>query len=49
MQSIYPVLIYKDCPAAIEFLERAVGLERHALHEGRTAPWRMVSCGWATS
>ena len=34
MQRIYPILIYKDCPAAIDFLERAFGFERHAVHEG---------------
>src|SRR5215207_8334494 len=33
MQTIYPVLIYRDCPAAIDFLERAFGFERHAIFE----------------
>jgi uncharacterized glyoxalase superfamily protein PhnB len=34
MQSIYPVLKYDDARAAIDFLERAFGFERHAVHEG---------------
>jgi uncharacterized glyoxalase superfamily protein PhnB len=34
MQSIYPVLKYSDAPAAIDFLERAFGFQRHAVHEG---------------
>jgi uncharacterized glyoxalase superfamily protein PhnB len=34
MQSIYPVLKYDDARAAIEFLERAFGFERHAVHDG---------------
>jgi uncharacterized glyoxalase superfamily protein PhnB len=31
---IYPALRYRDAPAAIDFLERAFGFERHAVHEG---------------
>jgi uncharacterized glyoxalase superfamily protein PhnB len=34
MQSLYPVLKYEDAHAAIEFLERAFGFQRHAVHEG---------------
>jgi uncharacterized glyoxalase superfamily protein PhnB len=34
MQSIYPVLKYSDAHAAIDFLERAFGFQRHAVHEG---------------
>jgi uncharacterized glyoxalase superfamily protein PhnB len=34
MQSIYPVLKYKDAHAAIDFLERAFGFERRQVHEG---------------
>jgi uncharacterized glyoxalase superfamily protein PhnB len=34
MQSIYPVLKYDDAHAAIDFLERAFGLERLQVHEG---------------
>lgn len=34
MQSIFPVLKYDDARAAIDFLERAFGFERHAVHEG---------------
>jgi uncharacterized glyoxalase superfamily protein PhnB len=34
MQSIYPVLKYKDAHAAIDFLERAFGFERRDVHEG---------------
>jgi uncharacterized glyoxalase superfamily protein PhnB len=33
MDSIYPVLKYDDAHAAIEFLERAFGFERLAVHE----------------
>ena len=33
MQSIFPVLKYADARAAIDFLERAFGFERHAVHE----------------
>ena len=35
MQSIYPVLKYEDAHAAIDFLERAFGFERHAAYDGR--------------
>jgi uncharacterized glyoxalase superfamily protein PhnB len=34
MQTIYPILIYDDAEAAIEFLEKAFGCERLAVHEG---------------
>jgi uncharacterized glyoxalase superfamily protein PhnB len=34
MQSIYPVLTYDDAHAALDFLERAFGCERLAVHEG---------------
>jgi uncharacterized glyoxalase superfamily protein PhnB len=34
MQNIYPVLIYEDGPAAIDFLEKAFGFERSAVHDG---------------
>jgi uncharacterized glyoxalase superfamily protein PhnB len=34
MQTIYPVLIYNDAGAAMEFLEKAFGCERLAIHEG---------------
>ena len=30
---IYPTLRYRDAPAAIDFLERAFGFERTAVHE----------------
>jgi uncharacterized glyoxalase superfamily protein PhnB len=33
MQTLYPVLIYKDAQAAIDFLERAFGFERQTVHE----------------
>jgi uncharacterized glyoxalase superfamily protein PhnB len=33
MQSIFPVLRYNDAHAAIDFLERAFGFQRHAVHE----------------
>jgi uncharacterized glyoxalase superfamily protein PhnB len=33
MQSIYPVLKYEDAHPAIEFLERAFGLERGEVYE----------------
>ncbi|MEA2363780.1 MAG: hypothetical protein QOD71_2925 [Thermoleophilaceae bacterium] len=36
MQSIYPVLKYEDAHSAIEFLERAFGFQRHAVHEGES-------------
>lgn len=31
--AIWPVLTYRDAPAAIDFLERAFGFERTAVHE----------------
>ena len=31
---VIPGLSYEDAPAAIEWLERAFGFERHAVHEG---------------
>lgn len=34
MQSMYPVLKYEDAHAAIDFLERAFGFERHAVYDG---------------
>jgi uncharacterized glyoxalase superfamily protein PhnB len=34
MQNIYPVLIYEDGRVAIDFLEKAFGFERHAVHDG---------------
>jgi uncharacterized glyoxalase superfamily protein PhnB len=34
MQSIYPVLKYDDARAAIDFLERAFGFQRRAVHDG---------------
>jgi uncharacterized glyoxalase superfamily protein PhnB len=34
MQSIYPVLKFDDARAAIDFLERAFGFERHAVYDG---------------
>jgi uncharacterized glyoxalase superfamily protein PhnB len=36
MQSIYPTLKYEDAHAAIDFLERAFGFDRHAVHEGES-------------
>jgi uncharacterized glyoxalase superfamily protein PhnB len=33
MQNLFPVLVYDDAHAAIDFLERAFGFERHAVHE----------------
>jgi uncharacterized glyoxalase superfamily protein PhnB len=36
MQSIYPILKYSDARAAIDFLERAFGFQRHAVHEGES-------------
>lgn len=35
MQTIYPVLKYHDAHAAIDFLERAFGCERSAVHDGQ--------------
>jgi uncharacterized glyoxalase superfamily protein PhnB len=34
MQTIYPVLRYEDAHAAMDFLERAFGFERHAVYDG---------------
>ena len=34
MQTIFPVLRYRDPRAAIEWLERTLGFQRHAVHEG---------------
>ena len=34
MQSVYPVLKYNDARAAMDFLERAFGFERHAAYDG---------------
>jgi uncharacterized glyoxalase superfamily protein PhnB len=34
MQSIHPVLVYDDAHAAMDFLERAFGLERLRVYEG---------------
>jgi uncharacterized glyoxalase superfamily protein PhnB len=34
MPRIYPVLKYRDAHAAIDFLERAFGMERREVHEG---------------
>ena len=34
MQTIYPVLKYKDAHAAIDFLEKAFGFERRSVHPG---------------
>jgi uncharacterized glyoxalase superfamily protein PhnB len=34
MQNIYPTLKYKDARAAIDFLEKAFGFERHAVYDG---------------
>jgi uncharacterized glyoxalase superfamily protein PhnB len=31
---VYPALRYRDAHAAIDFLERAFGFERHAVYEG---------------
>ena len=33
MTSVFPTLRYRDPKAAVEFLERAFGFERHAVHE----------------
>ena len=33
-QNIFPALRYRDAPAAIEWLERAFGFERLAVHPG---------------
>jgi uncharacterized glyoxalase superfamily protein PhnB len=34
MQTIYPVLKYRDARAALDFLERAFGFERRAVYDG---------------
>jgi uncharacterized glyoxalase superfamily protein PhnB len=34
MQTIFPVLKYEDAQAAMDFLERAFGFERHAAYDG---------------
>jgi uncharacterized glyoxalase superfamily protein PhnB len=34
MQTIFPVLKYEDAHAAMDFLERAFGFERHAAYDG---------------
>jgi uncharacterized glyoxalase superfamily protein PhnB len=34
MQTIYPVLKFEDARGAIDFLERAFGFERGAVHDG---------------
>jgi uncharacterized glyoxalase superfamily protein PhnB len=34
MQTIFPVMKYDDARAAIDFLERAFGFERHAVYDG---------------
>ena len=34
MQRIFPVLKYEDAHAAMNFLERAFGFERHAVYDG---------------
>ena len=31
---LIPFIRYEDAPAAIDFLERAFGFERHSVHEG---------------
>ena len=33
MQNLFPVLVYDDARAAIDFLEQAFGFERAAVHE----------------
>ena len=33
MTTVFPTLKYDDAHAAIEFLERALGCERHSVHE----------------
>jgi uncharacterized glyoxalase superfamily protein PhnB len=35
MQNVYPVLIYADARAAIDFLEKAFGFERHQIYDGQ--------------
>jgi uncharacterized glyoxalase superfamily protein PhnB len=34
MQTIYPVLKYRDARAALDFLEQAFGFERRAVYDG---------------
>jgi uncharacterized glyoxalase superfamily protein PhnB len=34
MTTVFPTFHYRDAKAAIDFLERAFGFERHAVHEG---------------
>jgi uncharacterized glyoxalase superfamily protein PhnB len=36
MQTFYPVLKYEDGKGAIDFLERAFGFDRHAVHDGES-------------
>src|SRR4051794_23680157 len=31
--SIYPIMRYRECAAAIDWIEEAFGFERHAVHE----------------
>jgi PhnB protein len=53
---IIPYLYYRDVPAAIEWLERAFGFSRHAIHETprgglhaeMTLDGRMIMMGSAT-
>ena len=47
MKTIYPILIYDDAHAAIEFLERAFGCERRELHEGEKGgvAHAVLTCG----
>ena len=33
-QSLFPIVVYRDAAAAIDFLERAFGFERTAVHTG---------------
>jgi uncharacterized glyoxalase superfamily protein PhnB len=36
MQTIFPVLKYEDAHAAMDFLQRAFGFERHAAYDGES-------------
>jgi uncharacterized glyoxalase superfamily protein PhnB len=47
MKTIYPILKYEDAYAAIDFLERAFGCERRAVHEGEKGgvAHAVLSCG----
>jgi uncharacterized glyoxalase superfamily protein PhnB len=47
MKTIYPILIYDDAQAAIEFLERAFGCERREVHEGEKGgvAHAVLTCG----